>query len=219
MATAAAYFYHDEKNLYDAFGNVFDAATISFRAGPGAIDSSWTKMSGREAVAWLQNRRERIRPPIAVIGPREASAVERERAYRLGRELASVGLTVLCGGRQGVMEEVCRGVDEEGGVSVGLLPERDWKCGNQYVGVPLSTGIGIARNALIACSAHVVIAVGAGLGTISEMALALQFEKRVFALADACVVPGVETYSAWELMEPHFYAAVLNWRAPENAAQ
>jgi hypothetical protein len=65
----------------------------------------------------------------------------------------------------------------------------------------------------------VVVAVGAGLGTISELALALQFEKRVFALADSCVVPGVETYAEWEAMEPHFYSAVLNWRAEDNAAR
>ena len=214
MPAAAECFYHDGKSLYDVSGNIFDSATISFRPGPGALDPSWSRVTGREAVAWVQGRRDhRIRPPIGVIGPREASDDERERAFLLGKELASAGLTVLCGGRQGVMEEVCRGVDAEGGISIGLLPERDWKSGNQYVGVPLSTGIGIARNALIACSAHVVVAVGAGLGTISEMALALQFEKRVFALADTCVVPGVETFSSWKAMEPHFYSAVLNWRA------
>ena len=218
MPTVPEWFYHDEKNLYDAFGNVFDASAIAFRAGPGEVNPVWKKVTARESVLWLRRSKERIRPPIGVIGPREASGLERERAYRIGRELAAAGLTVLCGGRQGVMEEVCRGVDEEGGVSVGLLPGRDWKCGNRYVGVPLPTGIGIARNALIACCAHVVVAVGTGLGTISEMALALQFEKRVFALADSCAVPGVETFASWEAMEPHFYPAVLNWHAEDGAA-
>lgn len=206
-------FYDDGEYLYDARGNLFDPATIGFQAAPRTVEPSWTRRTARDAVAWLQMRPGRIRPPVAVIGPREASEEEREQAYLLGRELARTGLALLCGGRQGVMEAVCRGVSEEGGISVGLLPEGDWKCGNPYVGVPLACGIGIARNALIASSAHVMVAVGAGLGTISEMALGLQFGKRVFSLSrNAPVVPGVESYATWEAMEPHFYAAVLNWR-------
>ncbi|MDR1521098.1 MAG: TIGR00725 family protein [Planctomycetota bacterium] len=210
--SAAACFYHDGENLLDVRGNVFDSASIAFKAPPRAVEPSWSKLSGREAVAWLQKRPGRIRPPIAVVGPREADSLERERAYRLGRELAGVGLVVLCGGRQGVMEEVCRGVAEENGISVGLLPEGDWKSANPHVGIPIASGIGIARNALIARAAHVMLAVGAGLGTISEMALGLQFGKRVFALSDRPILPGVEAFPEWELMQPHFYAAVLNWR-------
>lgn len=214
---AVASFYHDGEKLYDAEGYLFDPATITFQNVPRAIDRAWTKMTGREAVMWLQKGTGRIRPPVGVIGPREASDQDRGRAYIFGRELASVGLTVLCGGRQGVMEAVCKGVAEAGGLSIGLLPESDWKCGNQYVGVPLSTGIGIARNALIACSAHVLVAIGTGLGTLSEMALGLQFGKRVFALAGGDInIPGVETYTAWEALEPHFYEAVLNWRCKDN---
>lgn len=206
-----AIFYHDGKCLYDDRGNAFDAKTIAFPDAPRPIDPAWQALTAREAVAWLQKRPERIRPPVAVIGPREATEAERERAYRLGRELASAGLSVLCGGRQGVMEAVCEGVAEMNGVSIGLLPENDWKCGNPYVGVPIATNIGIARNALIACAAHVMIAVGAGLGTISEMALGLQFGKRVFSLSEKpAIVPGVESYATWEAMEPHFYAAALN---------
>lgn len=168
--------------------------------------------SSREAVALLQKTPDRIRPPVAVIGPREASPRERETAYALGRELASVGLTVLCGGRQGVMEEVCRGVYDVGGLSIGLLPGGYWKDGNPYSTVPIATGIGIARNALIARAAHVMIAVGAGMGTISEMALGLQFGKRVFAIMDKAPLEGVETYASWEALAEPFYAAVLNPR-------
>ncbi|MFN3486715.1 MAG: hypothetical protein ACK44W_14710, partial [Planctomycetota bacterium] len=46
----------------------------------------------------------------------------------------------------------------------------------------ICTGMGEARNAIIVASADVVIAVGGGLGTLSEIALALKLGKRVVAL-------------------------------------
>ena len=204
-------FFHDESNLYDMRGRTFDPAAISFAAETRQPGPDWQKLSAGEAVAWLQKTPNRIRPPVAVIGPREARPHERETAYRLGRELAAAGLTVLCGGRQGVMEEVCHGVHDAGGLSVGLLPDGDWSAGNKYSTVPIATGIGIARNALIARAAHVMIAVGAGLGTISEMALGLQFEKRVFAITEKDMIEGVEAYPTWDALAEPFYTAVLNW--------
>lgn len=205
-------FFHDETDLYDARGRKFDSATISFAPETRQPGPSWQKLSACEAVAWLQKTPNRVRPPVAVIGPREASAGERETAYLLGRDLAAAGLTVLCGGRQGVMEEVCRGVHEAGGLSIGLLPEGDWSAGNRYSTVPIATGIGIARNALIARAAHVMVAVGAGLGTISEMALGLQFGKRVFAIAEKRLIEGVELFPTWDALAEPFHTAVLNWR-------
>lgn len=203
-------FYCDDSRLYDEKGRAFDPAVIAFTGAEQAIDQSWQPLTPREAVAWLQKRPERIRPPVAVIGPREASARQREIACQIGRDLAEVGLTVICGGRQGVMEAVCKGVAERGGVSLGLLPDDDWKHANPYVTIPVATGIGIARNALIARAAHVMLSVGAGLGTISEMALGLQFNKQVFSVHDQQMVPGVRVFAEWEAMAPHFYAAVLN---------
>ncbi|MCC8190556.1 MAG: hypothetical protein LIP77_07980, partial [Planctomycetes bacterium] len=93
--------------LYRADGKVCDPGAITFAGDCRALDPAWRRLTAREAVAWLQSGKNRIRPPVAVIGPREASAKERATAFDLGQELAGVGLTVLCGGRQGVMEEVC----------------------------------------------------------------------------------------------------------------
>lgn len=204
------HFYTDKTTIYDPRGRAFLPNAIRFDDASRRVDPSWKKLTPREAVKQLQAGSDRIRPPIGVIGPREATDRERQAAYVLGMELADVGLVVICGGRQGVMEAVCNGVAERGGVSIGLLPERDWKAGNKYVGIPISTGVGIARNALIACSAHVLVAVGSGLGTISEIALGLQFEKRVFCLFNGEVVPGVEAFDSWEEMAGTFYSAVLN---------
>jgi len=132
-----------------------------------------------------------LRAPIGVIGPREATEEQLAAAEAIGAGLAAMGLTVLCGGRQGVMEATCRGVAREGGISVGLLPEPDASAANPYVTIALATGIGEARNALVARAAHCLVAIGDSYGTLSEVALGLQFSKTVIGLAGAARVPGV----------------------------
>ncbi len=88
------------------------------------------------------------------------------------------------------MEAVCRGVAAGGGLSVGLLPGETWQAANPFVGLPLATGLGVARNAVIARAAFCLVAVGGGHGTLSEMAFALQFGRPVFALQGAPEVAG-----------------------------
>ncbi|MHB8439632.1 MAG: TIGR00725 family protein [Acidimicrobiales bacterium] len=95
-------------------------------------------------------------------------------ALEVGRLVAQAGGTVVCGGLGGVMEAVCRGVHEAGGVSVGLLPGTDPHDANEWVTVPIATGLGEGRNVLIVRNADVVIALGGEYGTLSEMALALR---------------------------------------------
>jgi uncharacterized protein (TIGR00725 family) len=55
-----------------------------------------------------------------------------------------------------------------------LLPGDDPDEANEYVHVAIATGLGHARNAILARPADGVVAVGGGLGTLSEIALALR---------------------------------------------
>ena len=148
----------------------------------------------RDAVRWLQRGSGRpCRAPIGVIGAREASEAQLADALALGRGLAEMGLVVLCGGLVGVMTAVSKGASEADGTVVGLLPDGDWRTANPWVTIPIATGIGVARNALIARAALMLVAIGGGYGTISEMAFGLQFGKPVLALrADAVPLAGVE---------------------------
>ncbi|MER1967626.1 TIGR00725 family protein [Castellaniella sp. GW247-6E4] len=129
--------------------------------------------------------------PIAVIGPREASEWEYRTAEALGAALARHGLQLLCGGRNGVMEASAKGHLQAGGQPIGLLPDSDWRSANPYVRIPIATGIGKSRNAIIAQSCPVLIAVGGGYGTMSEIAFGLHFDHMVLALGDAPKMPGV----------------------------
>jgi uncharacterized protein (TIGR00725 family) len=144
------------------------------------------------AVTWLQRESGHpLRVPIGVIGAREATDAQLAAALEVGELLGDCRLTVICGGRQGVMQAVCEGVARVGGLSIGLLPETDPMAANRYVGVAIATGIGEARNALIARAAFCLIAIGDSFGTLSEVALGRQFGKLVIGLEGAADVEGV----------------------------
>jgi len=144
------------------------------------------------AATWVQRQSGApLRVPIGVIGPREATAVQLTAAEAVGRGLGTMGFVVVCGGRQGVMEAVCRGVEDAGGLSIGLLPEPEPWAANRHAGVVIATGIGEARNALIARAAYCLVAIGNSYGTLSEVALGRHFGKRVIGLEGAADVAGV----------------------------
>jgi uncharacterized protein (TIGR00725 family) len=168
---------------------LFDPAA---RRWSEAVDIAGEPVDLREAVRWLQ-RDSGIpcRVPVAVIGPRAASEGERQAALALGAGLAGLDIVLLCGGKGGVMEAACEGAATAGGLSVGLLPDAEWQAANRFVTIPLATGIGEARNAIIARAALALVAIGGGYGTLSEIALALQFGRPVLALLDAPPVAGV----------------------------
>lgn len=132
-----------------------------------------------------------LRPvPVGVIGPRAASPRQVEIATALGRALAGMGLPVLCGGKNGVMEAVALGVREAGGLCIGLLPEDDWRAANEHV-LPIATGVGKSRNVLIAQASRALVAVGGELGTLTEIAFGLHFGKPVWGLDAAPEVAGL----------------------------
>jgi len=119
---------------------------------------------------------------ISVIGASKCSAKEARLAEDVGRELAKRGAVVICGGLTGVMEAACRGARAEGGLTIGILPGNNRKDANQYVTIPIITGIGYARNSIVAKSGQAVIAIGGKYGTLSEIAYALQDKIPVIGL-------------------------------------
>jgi len=103
-------------------------------------------------------------------------------AEAVGRALGSRGVVLMCGGLGGVMEAACRGAKEAGGTTVGLLPGLDRAAANAHVDLAIPTGLGEARNAMVARSGDALIAVGGGYGTLSEIALALKGGKLVVGI-------------------------------------
>ncbi len=119
---------------------------------------------------------------IGVIGGRAAGRELLDIAYHVGREIAERNAIMVCGGLGGVMEAASRGAAEAGGIAVGILPTDSKEDANPYIRIPIVTGFGIGRNAIIARTADALVAVGGGYGTLSEIAFALQLDKPVVGI-------------------------------------
>ncbi len=119
---------------------------------------------------------------VSVVGSGTATGELYEEAREVGQLVAARGGTVVCGGRSGVMEAAARGATEAGGVAIGILPDEDREQGNEFLSYSIATGTGHARNLAVVCSGDVVISVGGGYGTLSEMGLALKVGRPVVAL-------------------------------------
>jgi len=128
------------------------------------------------------------------MGPGNASGKTLEDANLLGSLIAKEGWVLLTGGRNsGVMEAASMGARNAGGLTIGILPSADRKGMSQYVDIPIVTGMGSARNNINVLSSDAVVACGTGLGTTSEIMLALKAQKPVILLN--------EKYSLIEFLE------------------
>ncbi|HSQ79276.1 MAG TPA: TIGR00725 family protein [Candidatus Bathyarchaeia archaeon] len=137
----------------------------------------------------MKDIRQRIR--IAVIGGSRPGRQAVEAAYEVGRLIARAGAVVVCGGLAGVMEAACRGAREEGGLAIGIVPGATPAEANPWVDIPIATGLGYTRNALVVMNADAVIAVDGEYGTLSEIAYGKIHGKRVVGLG-TWAVKGVE---------------------------
>ena len=95
----------------------------------------------------------------------------------LGRELALNNYIVICGGKGGVMEAICRGVGEKNGISVGILPSINEEEANPYALIKIPTNLGENRNYLIVQSGFAVICIAGKVGTRMEAEYALKLNK------------------------------------------
>jgi uncharacterized protein (TIGR00725 family) len=124
------------------------------------------------------------RRQVAVIGAggAEGGSETWRLAEEVGRLLAEAGVTVVCGGRTGVMAAVARGAASAGGEVIGVLPGSDPAEANADVTHVVATGIGHARNLAVVGSGEVVIAIGGEWGTLSEIGHARAIGRTVVAL-------------------------------------
>ncbi len=148
------------------------------------------------------------KPLIAVIGASKAGAKEIEAAEEVGRRIARAGAVLVCGGLGGVMEAACRGASAEGGLTIGILPGENAQGANEFVHIPIATGIGYARNLAVVRTARAVIAIGGSYGTLSEIAYALQ---------GGLPVIGLDT---WHISrDGKHHDAIIIADSPEDAVQ
>lgn len=145
---------------------------------------------------------------IAVIGESSASPENAMLAEEVGSLLAKANVIVVCGGQEGVMRAVCKGAKKHGGTTVGILPGMNSLDSNEYVDIPICTGLGNGRNLLVTRAGKSVIAIGGSYGTLSEIALALSDSKSVIGL------------NTWSLLrDEHLDCGIIVANSPEEAVQ
>ena len=123
----------------------------------------------------------------------DTDAEKKSLARRVGWLLAEAGVSVLTGGEGGVMEAVASGHRDARSasaslstapVSVALLRSTTTVDRGHSSDILIPTGMGDGRNSIIALS-PVVIAIGGGSGTLSEVCLAYSAGRHVIVLERA----------------------------------
>jgi len=80
------------------------------------------------------------------------------------------------------MEAAARGARSAGGLTIGILPGPSPADANPHIDIPIATGIGYARNSMVAMNADVLIAIDGKYGTLSEIAYGMIYGKRIIGL-------------------------------------
>ena len=127
-------------------------------------------------------RKQRI--TISVIGGHDANIKEEQLAYNIGKIVAKAGAVLVCGGLKGIMAAACKGAKEERGLTVGILPGKEKMDANAFVDIAIPTSIGYARNAIVACSADIIVALPGSHGTLSEICYGIVFGRPVIDLGN-----------------------------------
>ena len=140
------------------------------------------------------NSRSSVRKfQIGVIGYNDDRCTElsKEIAYNVGREIALSGSVLVCGGLGGVMEAACKGAKDANGNTVGIIPQDSFGFANQYCDIVICSGIGFARDFVVATSSDGLIAVGGGIGTLIEMSVGYMIKKKIVAISSSGGVSSV----------------------------
>ena len=156
------------------------------------------------------------RPPrIAVCAPGRATDEELLLAGAVGRLIAERGCTLVSGGLGGAMAAACRGARDAGGATIGIIPGYDERAANPWVEHVICTGLGQARNTLVAATGQALIAIGGGWGTLSEIALGLRLGRPVVLLGGWAELLAIEDRDQITELE----GVIVVAESPEDAVE
>jgi len=134
------------------------------------------------AVDELKTTSHQQKITISVIGGHKSDEKVEKLAADIGKIIAKAGAVLVCGGLAGVMQAAAKGCKQAGGTTIGLLPGKENTDANPYIDIALPTTIGYARNAMVACSADIIVALPGSHGTNSEICYGLVYGRPVIDL-------------------------------------
>ena len=133
-----------------------------------------------KAILEVIMRKQKI--TIAVIGGHTITSKVADLAEVVGKTIAQLGCVLVCGGLGGAMQAAAKGAHMAGGLTIGLLPGKTKTDANPYIDIALPTTIGYARNAMVAASADIIVALKGSHGTNSEICYGLVYGRPVIDL-------------------------------------
>ena len=83
----------------------------------------------------------------------------------------------------GVMEAICKGVKENGGLTIGIIPYKTKNQANKYIDIVIPCPFSQARNIVVVLAGDLVLAISGKAGTLSEISLAWIYNKPIVALS------------------------------------
>ena len=119
---------------------------------------------------------------ISVIGGHAIDDKVERIAHKIGQIIANYGAILVCGGLDGAMQAAAKGAKRAGGLTIGLLPGTNKEDANPYIDIALPTTIGYARNAMVACSADIIVALAGSHGTSCEISYGMVYKKPIIDL-------------------------------------
>ncbi len=153
---------------------------------------------------------------ISVIGGSDSNQESLQLAERVGAEIARRGVILASGGLGGIMEAASRGAKKEGGQTIGILPTDSKDHANEFIDIAIPTGLGYARNFLVAKTGDAVIAIDGSAGTLSEIAIAWFSNKPVISLVTS---GGWAAKLAGERIDDRRADTVFGAKTPEEAVE
>jgi len=106
-------------------------------------------------------------------------------AEEVGKLIANKNGVLINGGLGGVMEYTAKGAKENNGLTIGILQSDKKSDANPYIDIMIPTHMGYSRNTIVVLASDVVIAISGSTGTLSEIAMAMNYKIPVIVLKDS----------------------------------
>ena len=128
------------------------------------------------------------KPILTIIGPNKSVCKPRHfRLAKMAGQLAiELGFRVMTGGEKGVMEAAFIGAKNarnySSGDTIAVSPKDHGQPKDCIADIVIYTGLGHARNYIMA-HGEIILAIGGGTGTLSEIAMAWSKQRPIIAFA------------------------------------
>ena len=151
---------------------------------------------------------------ISIVGGSEIDKETEKKTVEVGRLIAKNNYAVACGGLSGVMEAACRGVKEENGLTIGIIPHTDKTMANKFVDIVIPCPFSQARNIVVVLTGDACLAISGKAGTLSEICFAWIYQKPIVALSS---VEGWSSRIANQKLDDRRFDMVHGAETPQEA--